>query len=677
MNTSYIIFIIIIVYTLMYGIISFISGIIPSFLVFNKIIKNNKRYEDISSYNNSKSITIILNIENKINEFIIKVQELKKLNYDNFDIYIVNGSDNPKASKKLINKLNLTKENKTFTYKLNKEEILSEYKNKNIHFINKENGSKWNNINAVLDNIYTDLFIVMEEEIFFEENSLCELTKAFNTDDETLFSMGIIKTKKYINEKHLKYTGIKTHDFLSSMDIIKNIKNKLFLKTYNYEFCNGIEIGKNFTLYNTKKVVEVGGFNDNVINPNNDLKNRLVNTFTDKYELDYNALAFEEEKETALYLNNNKYETYINYGKNKNINSFGNIVKLYEYLTSTVNPILEIPIFIVSLILMIIKAITPQLFLCYLLIYISFDTLKNILLIITDKLSLKKNTNIIETFEVIGFCILYNFGLRQGYNLNNLFIRIHLKQKEKSYYTKNEIYGYKSNFEIIENEITYNNYTEEEPINNTKEHNQEEEKKIISEVKETDENKDYINKDEDLNEIIKELDKINIMDDFLSHQDNVDDIIENEEVQNIKDIDFDENEIKDYTNTREDITLENDSTDNNHYKDSNFEEEYAEEESELQKIIKKVEQTSNKIDELERALNKELNDINKRSKYKGINEELNSLKKEIAEQEKNIDQVSKNKESKNSNALDEIASSLEIDELDEDKIDEEFSNITI
>ena len=87
MSILYIIFIIFIVYTIMYGIVSLFSAVIPSIMVFNNLIKNKKRYLDVEK--EGKKITLILNEEKNINEFILKINSLTKLDYENYDIFIV------------------------------------------------------------------------------------------------------------------------------------------------------------------------------------------------------------------------------------------------------------------------------------------------------------------------------------------------------------------------------------------------------------------------------------------------------------------------------------------------------------------------------------------------------------------------------------------------------------
>ena len=196
MSILYVIFIIFIVYTIMYGIVSLFSAVIPSIMVFNNLMKNKKRYLEVEK--EGKKITLILNEEKNINEFILKINNLTKLDYENYDIFIVVSSNNTFLSKRIISTFKLQKENKSFIYNINKEEIISIYSNGKINLLIKEQGSKWNNINAVIDNIDSDLFMVLEENIDIERTSLSKLAREFMLFDDNLFSMGIIKSRVYI-----------------------------------------------------------------------------------------------------------------------------------------------------------------------------------------------------------------------------------------------------------------------------------------------------------------------------------------------------------------------------------------------------------------------------------------------------------------------------------------------
>ena len=276
MNTLYIIFIVMTIYILMYGIISLFAGVIPSVLVFRQIHKNNKRYKDMVEDKKSKKISIILSAEPNINKFMVKVKNLLSLDYDNYDIYIVNTSGDLKFARKIINFFDLKKNTDGIKYKINKSEIISIYKNGKINLLNTEKTNKWNGINAAADNTNADLILNLDKNIFIEKDALKKLTREFLLDDNTLFTSGIIKDDSYIQRDDLEYKGIKTHGFFACFSILRNIKNKLFEKTYNFEFLSGEEIGNDFTLYNLEKIREVGGFNCETSNPNNDLKQRLI-----------------------------------------------------------------------------------------------------------------------------------------------------------------------------------------------------------------------------------------------------------------------------------------------------------------------------------------------------------------------------------------------------------------
>ena len=677
MSILYVIFIILIVYTIMYGVISLFGAVIPSIMVFNNLIKNKKRYLDVEK--KGKKITLILNEEKNINEFILKINDLTKLDYENYDIFIVVSSNNTFLSKRIISTFKLQKENKSLIYNINKEEIISIYSNEKINLLIKEQSSKWNNINAVIDNIDSDLFMVLEENIDIERTSLSKLAREFMLFDDNLFSMGIIKSRIYTSEENLNFKGIKTHDFLLGSVILKSIKNKLFLKTFNEEFCSGFESGNNFTLYNRNKVKDVGGFCDKCINPNNDLKNRLTKKFGDRYSIDYEALAFKQEEDFKPYLFNEMYSTYIN-AKNQNaINSFMGLSKFYEFLSSVLNPILELPIIIFSLVLAFLKVISIKEFLLFILLYIAFDILKNILLIITDKISIGKNYNFVETLELIGFCIVYDFGLRQYYDLHKLSVRFHKDEKIEEYYNENEIFGHIDDKAPIVNEklqnkvdsiVVLSDKDEEKVLKKVtplKQETIEENEFDIPLYDENEHSKEDMVHTGDLENIIDEINSFQVDDNIISNENNEDgsskvdeedDLLDREETSYIEE----NNDIK--------SNIQKDEKEKLNEEVKKEKTEGSNKNSDLQKIIKQVEQTYSKIEALEKAVNKELSDIEKRSGHKDINKEIDKLKLEIENQEKNI------KNYHEQSVKEEIASTS-LDEMSEEEIKKEFENITI
>ncbi|RGD73506.1 glycosyltransferase family 2 protein [Anaerofustis stercorihominis] len=678
MNTLYIIFIIMTIYILMYGIISLFAGVIPSVLVFRQIHKNNKRYKELIEDKKSKKISLILNAEPNINKFMVKVKNLLYLDYDNYDIYIVNTSGDLKFSRKIIEYFDLKKNSESIKYKTNKSEIISIYKNDKINLLNTEKTNKWNGINAAADNTNADLILAIEENIFIEKNALKKLTREFLINDNTLFTSGIIKDDSYIHRENLEYKGIKTHNFFSCFSILRNIKNKLFEKTYNFEYLSGEEIGNSFTLYNLGKIRKVGGFNCETSNPNNDLKQRLTGAYKNDFKINYDALAFEEIDDIHEYVTDDIIDRYIIKKDVNNSNPYNTISRLYDLFTGIINPILEFPIIILSVLFTIIKVISPLTLLCFMLLYISFDIAKNILLHITDKVSLRKNINISESLEFIGFTLIYNFGFRQLYNLNKLLLRFGLKARREAYYKEKEIYGYINEFELIEDkryEKELTEYPEKTKINDT----------AIEEIKETNKisdtklsEKGFILEDENEEEITQIIEEIN---DIKAEEIAVE---TEEKAENQKEI-INETVIEEHSENEETLIKELENFDIEEVAKSEpfkKEEVFKEKkpESELDRIMRELAKTTSKIEKLEAEVKKELSNIERRARDKDIDEELNKLKAEVLKVEENIDTI-KDNEHHEAEALKEIASvkDKEDDELNfsDDEMDEEFSNITI
>ena len=669
----------------MYGIISLFAGVIPSVLVFREIHKNNKRYKEIIEDKKSKKISLILNAESNINKFMVKVKNLLNLDYDNYDIYIVNTSGDLSFSRKIIKYFDLKKNSESIKYKTNKSEIISIYKNDKIILLNTEKTNKWNGINAAADNTNADLILAIEENIFIEKNALKKLTREFLINDNTLFTSGIIKDDSYIHRENLEYKGIKTHNFFSCFSILRNIKNKLFEKTYNFEYLSGEEIGNSFTLYNLGKIREVGGFNCETSNPNNDLKQRLTEAYKNDFKINYDALAFEEIDDIHEYVTDDIIDRYIIKKNINNSNPYNTISRLYDLFTGIINPILEFPIIILSVLFTIIKVISPLTLLCFMLLYISFDIAKNILLHITDKVSLRKNINISESLEFIGFTILYNFGFRQLYNLNKLLLRFSLKEKRNTYYKEKEIYGYINEFELIEDKRYEEELTEIPKINDTALQEIKEANKINDSDNHLSE-KGFILEEENEEEITQIIEEIN---DIKSEE-----IVKESENQPISKEEKAEAREELITDILPEETSENEELLIKELENFDIEEVAKSEplkkeevfkekkpESELDRIMKELAKTTSKIEKLEAEVQKELSNIERRARDKDIDEELNKLKKEVLKVEENIDTIKDNENKEEAEALKEIASvkDKEDDELNfsDDEMDEEFSNITI
>jgi len=674
MNTLYMIFIFIIVYTLMCGITDLLAGIAPSFLVFHSKIKNNIKFKQSENIIETKKISLILNVESNISKFIAKINDLTNLQYKNYDIFIVNSSKNQNVSRKIIEQFNLNKINKSINYILNKKEIISIYSNGIINLINKEEDNKWGNINAVIDNSNCDLFIAIDKDIIPEKSSLKNLVRAFNIDDNLLFSSGIIKDSSYIINENMEYKGVKTHKFLSCFSILKNIKNNLFQKAYNSEFGYSEEIDKTFTLYNKSKVMEVKGFESNTLNPYNSLKKKLINKFSNNHTVDYDALAFEEIEDIHNYINKDTYNHFINVIKEKKDNSFMKILKLYNVFDIVINPIIEIPMIFTTVIFTIIGVISPIMLLYFFIIYISFDIIKNTLLHITDKILLSKNINITESIEFIGFLILYNIGFRQAYNLSKLFILFKGKEKREHFYQENELFGYKSELVFTENE-KYENIISNKDfyIDNKKD-------TLEENTNTTKDNKSYLtgnidkDKEAEIENIIHEANNIK-KENILSENEN---IHSEEEIDKFlyKEIEKFKEEIE--LKEEQDELLENINDIENITEEEEPHKEHKE--SELDKIMKEVMKTSDKIEILSAQVNKELHDIEIRTKSKDTKKELEEFKNQVLNSSDNPDNSkNKNHEQDNNPAKEEIAATniKEDLSLDENKIEEEFKNITI
>ena len=396
-------------------------------------------------------------------------------------------------------------------------------------------------------------------------------------------------------------------------------------------------------------------------------------------------MAFEEIDDIHKYVTDDIIDRYIIKKNINNSNPFNTIRGLYVLFTGIINPILEFPIIILSILLTIIKVISPLTLLCFMLLYISFDTVKNILLHITDKISLRENINILQSFEFIGFTIIYNFGFRQLYNLNKLLIRFSFKEKRNTYYKEKEIYGYINEFELIEDKRYEEELTKLPKINKINDSVCEETKETIKTTDTKLSEKEFILEEENEEEITQIIEEINDIkheeivkedeDKPISKEENIDarqEIITHilpEETSAI-----DETLIKELEN----FDIEEVAKSEPFKKEEVFKEKKPE--SELDRIMRELAKTTSKIEKLEAEVQKELSNIERRARDKDIDEELNKLKEEVLKVEENIDTIKDNKHLE-AEALKEIASvkDKEDDELNfsDDEMDEEFSNITI
>ena len=266
-----------------------------SSIELKKYLKKNKyvTYKELLVSAHVPSITIIAPVLNAQNTIVNQVRALLALQYNNFDIVVVNDGSTDNTFGSLQKFFQLEAVDYAVWEQIKSKEVFAYYKSKNPAFskltvIDKAHGGKADALNAGINTSEKDFILCLERDCFFHKNLLLKLIKPFLEEEKQVIAVGatvqVANSCEKVNGNIVKINFPKKvwPGFLA----IEYFKSFL-VERLSWSRLNGIhEVSGGVNLFNKDILIKSGGYNSKTLKAGFELVVRMCRYMHDN-DLEY------------------------------------------------------------------------------------------------------------------------------------------------------------------------------------------------------------------------------------------------------------------------------------------------------------------------------------------------------------------------------------------------------
>jgi len=272
------------IYACMLFLIYVLTALLSVLELKNYINKN--RYVDYKSmltFQKLPSVSIIAPAYNEEKTIIENIKCLLSLQYQNFEIIIVNDGSKDNTLSKIIDYFDLIKVDIAYESNLACAPIKSIYKSNNpayshVLIVDKENGGKADALNAGINVSQKDLFLALDVDCIIEPDALLKMVKPFLDDRKHLViaSGGVVRIANSCEVSEGKIVKVNyAQNFWAKFQVLEYFR-AFTMGRMAWSKLNGLLIISGaFGLFDRKRVVKVGGYDKTTVGEDLELVVRL------------------------------------------------------------------------------------------------------------------------------------------------------------------------------------------------------------------------------------------------------------------------------------------------------------------------------------------------------------------------------------------------------------------
>lgn len=258
-----------------------LSGV--SFIAIKKYMKRTSltSFGDLLGSPMAPSVSLIAPAYNEGLTIVENIKSMLSLEYNNYDVIVVNDGSRDDTISKVIKAFDLVKVPFCTNQSVKTEKIVSTYKSTNrafkkLTFVNKLNGGKADALNAGINVSSSRLVACIDVDCVLENNSLQHMVKPFMEDSKVIASGGVVRIANSCEVEHGKL--VKVHlpkNQLARFQVLEYLRAFL-LSRMAWAKLNGLLlISGAFGMFDRKLILKAGGYSTKTVGEDMELVVRM------------------------------------------------------------------------------------------------------------------------------------------------------------------------------------------------------------------------------------------------------------------------------------------------------------------------------------------------------------------------------------------------------------------
>ncbi len=272
---------------LSYLILSIISGIsLKSYLRHNRFVN----YNALLSLENAPRVSLIAPAYNEGKTIEENVRSLLAINYNNFDVIVVNDGSKDNSIPVLIKAFNLVEKPLHYNERIPTKKVKTVYKSTNPSFsrlivVDKENGGKADALNTGMNISQNPYLVCIDVDCIMDKDVLLKLAKPYleESNKKTIATGGVIRIANSCIIKSGKLIKVKAPDNLLARSQVIEYLRAFILGRMAWNKLDGLLIISGaFGMFDREIAIQAGGYYTNTVGEDMELIVRMRRYMIDR-----------------------------------------------------------------------------------------------------------------------------------------------------------------------------------------------------------------------------------------------------------------------------------------------------------------------------------------------------------------------------------------------------------
>ncbi len=408
--------------------------LVISFFATRQLNKSREAYKITGLFDSDlyKSVSVLLPVFNEENTIKSTVYSLIQLDFNDFEIIIINDGSTDETFEVLEREFELFPSERFLPEILPHKPVQGIYRSNlfpNLLVLDKENGKKADALNAGVNASRKDVICNVDSDSWLEPNILQQMLRAFVEDEKTIAVGGIVRIANgsIFDRGQLKQT-LAPKTFLGKIQVVEYLRSFLFGRIGWSSVDGLIIISGAFAVFDRAALIETGGYKRESIGEDIEVIVNMHQHFTDKgkpYSMRYLpepvCWTMVPENWHQLSAQRNRWQrgladTLFNHKKmigNPKYGWLGMFSLPFHLVFELLGPLLELMSYLLFFLLMITGLLDPAFAILFILFAVLFGVILSIGSVLLDELTYKPYTRLSDVFSITIHAVFENFGFRQ------------------------------------------------------------------------------------------------------------------------------------------------------------------------------------------------------------------------------------------------------------------------